>query len=182
MRRTYPLIVLLPVGVNYRWPDVVMSIVCILMTIGLQKLKQKYDKTKGKSVLSSLLWFIGAAGNFFVVLLGIFVVMTVHHIDAGSICSKTVTSDCLTDSGHIPPGIQPILPITPIGKSNIAALATGAVLVALIGEMQEKSEREQFVKSLVKGLMKGRGPCVGFATTHTLYNCLRQHIHPHAMI
>lgn len=115
-----------------KYPDIIMGFVCILLTIACQKLKQKMDKKKKRNLIENVGWFVGAAGNFFVVLFGIFVVMGFSQNSSHVVCTKHLTKNCLTDEGTIPAGLKLSAPPSVTSK-DVSNLAVGAVLVALIG-------------------------------------------------
>jgi MFS superfamily sulfate permease-like transporter len=115
-----------------KYPDIIMGLTCILLTIGCQKLKQRMEKKKVRNHIQNVLWFIGAAGNFFVVVFGIVVVRVCVATSDDIVCSPKLSKHCLTDEGHIPAGLKIGAPPSVTG-TNIGQLAVGAVLVALIG-------------------------------------------------
>lgn len=142
---------------GWKYPDILMSIVCISLTIGLQKLKGKMDKVKNPNALTRLAWFLGAAGNFFTVAIGTVLAKIVESISKDAICSKghtdsnhtvhgAITRNCLTLTGHIDPGL-PSPEIPDFKASDIGDLISGAILVALIGYLESIAIAKAFARS-----------------------------------
>eukprot|EP00036_Acanthoecidae_sp_10tr_P020877 CAMPEP_0206320262 /NCGR_PEP_ID=MMETSP0106_2-20121207/18220_1 /ASSEMBLY_ACC=CAM_ASM_000206 /TAXON_ID=81532 /ORGANISM="Acanthoeca-like sp., Strain 10tr" /LENGTH=595 /DNA_ID=CAMNT_0053752199 /DNA_START=132 /DNA_END=1919 /DNA_ORIENTATION=+ len=131
-----------------KYPDVLMSVICILLTIGCQKLKRRMEVKKNRNVVQNALWFIGAAGNFFVVLFGIIVVKIFQSTSDDIVCNKAkhVTMHCLTDEGTIPAGLK-LGHVPAVTGADVSKLAVGAVLVALIGYLESVAIASAFARS-----------------------------------
>ena len=55
------------------WPDIVMSVMCITLTIALSKLKARMDKKPDRSLAQNIAWFTGTAGNFVTIAFGMII-------------------------------------------------------------------------------------------------------------
>jgi len=151
-------------------PDILMSVCCIALTVALEQLKKKMNKIPNRTPLQNVLWFIGTAGNFMTILAGTIAAYIWHQAAPDDICNAvlpghnttmymspdfgplgavkptTVTSDCLTITGTIPPGIP--APEIPPGMdgSRVSSLASGAILVALIGYLESIAIAKAFAR------------------------------------
>jgi len=144
------------------WPDMLMSVLCIAITIGLQKLKGKMDaiaedkpakrkRTTGENVL----WLIGTAGNFMTILFGTILAYIWEAASPDEVCgykylhnstTHTVADNCLSLTGTITHGIpKPEMP--PIHGSDISNLAVPAVLVALLGFLESIAIANAFARA-----------------------------------
>ena len=141
---------------GWRWPDMVMAIICVLSAVGLKKLKGRMERRDARTMGQNILWFLGAAGNFFTVALGTIVAGIWEAVSPETICSHghklgnvtvgAVAQNCLTLTGHITAGIP--APVVPAFKDGVdGGLVSGAILVALIGYLESIAIAKSFART-----------------------------------
>lgn len=144
-----------------QWPDVLMSVFCISLTVAFQRLKAA--KEKGTARTDRVLWFIAACGNFMVILFGTIIGLIVAHstdfehvgpyhkgnssgFDGRCNSHNSTQHSCLTLTGNIKQGIPPY--IAPhISGSDITSLLPGIIIVALIGYLESIAIAKAFARS-----------------------------------
>lgn len=144
------------------WPDVLMSVFCIGLTIFFGKLKSRMQKIKSKTTSQKVFWFIGACGNFMVILIATiigFIVYKADHTNLNKITNSSTNSsisicmrdghdgkDCLTLTGIISPNFpQPMIP-NHFESNDIGLLAGGTIIVALLGYLESIAIAKAFAR------------------------------------
>lgn len=141
---------------GWKWPDIILAIICISTTLLLQRVKKKMDQKKKLSLMGRFVWFLGAAGNFFTVALGTIIAYAWNEIAKDDICSKghkhdshtvgVIEKNCLTLTGHIDAGLPDAIAPS-ISGGDIGSLMSGAILVALIGYLESIAIAKAFARS-----------------------------------
>jgi len=112
-----------------RWQDLVIGVLCLILTFGLEKLKEKYTISKNDSKKDYFLWLAGTARNAIVVVVGIIVASVV----------STVTKDDTTFSliRDIPQGLPEVKnPFQGLTGEDYAAVWSYSIVTALLGYLE----------------------------------------------